>query len=643
VLSETFTISGWDIRLCDMKRTVNRLALLGVTFLQYMGAAYDFVPAENSEGMTNGWQNPLYRHYSGLTRYISALQWFVANTTSDAHTLLLYPMTTVRAELQELNFRRRDDSDWNLTINGLVNGLLNLQIPFEFGFEQVIDAAQVRDGTLIADGMVCNTVILPGTTCLRETTFEKLRQFAASGGRIVCVNGKPETIIGDRAFPAPELEHAIVYDCRNYEITGSFVNNNDYYQQAPMGEFTRRLQQALDGIPAPVVAVDPCDGILSDIRCGGEAIYAMIINDENRIMTVSGTVHVDLPFAAIDVQTGENRPMKTSGRRFELELAPYGCVIVEVSRNAKAAANAPETGAKTALPLEHVAFRPDGLNTAVPELHQVRGRAAEEIIAAAQYRNPARVCELAQALTASDIVSCRSKESRYIPAKSKRDWFGWIPQDNAPLNPGDTTVCIYDFTIDGLPETLQMVCDPMPGAQWYLNGKRLFQTGAARVWHFANPTFDLSGIVRCGANRLVCVCTYPLYGPALLPCAVLKGDFRVFGDFVLTQKPGAHGLDYWCNLGYRCHTGDGIYTMDFAAPESGRVLLELDTKDVAEVFVNGVSVAKQLWAPYRTDLTEAVKPGRNVLEIRVTGTLANFLYSADPSGLAGAALYHIPD
>ena len=50
--------------------------------------------------------------------------------------------------------------------------------------------------------------------------------------------------------------------------------------------------------------------------------------------------------------------------------------------------------------------------------------------------------------------------------------------------------------------------------------------------------------------------------------------------------------------------------------------LELDTADIAEVLINGISAGKILWRPYRFDITKLCKPGSNDIKLRLTSNNA---------------------
>ncbi|MBR2885504.1 MAG: hypothetical protein IKB93_12090 [Clostridia bacterium] len=644
VLSETFTLSGWDMRLQDMKRVFNRLAILGVSFIQYMGSRYDFILAENTSSITHNWQNPLFKHYKELSKNISAIQWLISNTDYCAKTLLFYPITTVRATIPPRPFSHKDyNGETDLVINGLVNSLLNLNIPFEIGFEQVIEQATIENGELKIANSCYDTIILPCTTHLKESTFLKLQKFADEGGRIIAVNGKPQIIIGQKTYASPEIENLIYYECREYEKDGEYVWEFDSYQKAPIGEFTQCLKNALGDYGAIAVKINPCDGIMSSVREKDDCQYVMIVNDNDAPTPIRGEVLSDNPFRAINTENGKIRPMHINNRHFEIELCPYECIVLEISPSLEQLPVPPvqERLNITELSVSNIKFTPTDKNTALPDMWHVRGNAVNEIITAVRKGNSKRVCDIAKNLSGSDLIPCRGFPKLSHPDKERKEWFGWAPVDKHPLTPGETVVCVYDFWIDALPESLELVSDPQYQTIWYLNDEQLYQTSSKRVWHYANPVFDISSVVLSGKNRLVSVRKLPEYDNSgfSLPAAVLKGDFRVFEDTILTQKPGTNKIDYWNEQGYMFYTGDGIYSAQFTLSKNENVTLELQTTDVAQVTINGELVGKRIWEPYTFDLTPFVTKGINNLEIRVTSTLSNLLYHSNPSGIKSLRLY----
>ncbi|MFG2357887.1 glycosylhydrolase-like jelly roll fold domain-containing protein [Streptomyces sp. NPDC048521] len=87
-------------------------------------------------------------------------------------------------------------------------------------------------------------------------------------------------------------------------------------------------------------------------------------------------------------------------------------------------------------------------------------------------------------------------------------------------------------------------------------------------------------------------------------------------------------------------SGTGAYVTDIdvdAARLDGlRVLLDLgDVRDVAEVTVNGRTLAPLLWAPFTADVTGLLRTGRNTVRVRVANTLSNERNKPLPSGLLG--------
>ncbi|WP_433892455.1 glycosyl hydrolase [Streptomyces sp. CA-111067] len=127
-----------------------------------------------------------------------------------------------------------------------------------------------------------------------------------------------------------------------------------------------------------------------------------------------------------------------------------------------------------------------------------------------------------------------------------------------------------------------------------------------------------------------------------LAAVPLDGDwsfrFDAAPDTAGTQ-PTTGPLGSWTDVD-ASYSGSAVYERGFtldAKSLTGRVwTLDLGAvRDVAEVTLNGVELPSRLWAPYRLDVTRALRGGANVLRVRVTNTGANAHGDAQPSGLLG--------
>ena len=86
------------------------------------------------------------------------------------------------------------------------------------------------------------------------------------------------------------------------------------------------------------------------------------------------------------------------------------------------------------------------------------------------------------------------------------------------------------------------------------------------------------------------------------------------GDRSLTTP-----LKSWEDLGVSAFAGTALYRKEFTAPPAkGPVFLECENvRDYARARLNGVDLDAHAWRPYRWEITKALKPGANVLEIEV--------------------------
>jgi hypothetical protein len=88
-------------------------------------------------------------------------------------------------------------------------------------------------------------------------------------------------------------------------------------------------------------------------------------------------------------------------------------------------------------------------------------------------------------------------------------------------------------------------------------------------------------------------------------------------------------LGDWRKIVGNSFSGSGVYRTIFNKPQSLGKKLLLDLGKVShtcEVFVNGTSLGVRVFTPYQYEIPSSLLQDENVLEIRVTNTVANEVY-----------------
>jgi hypothetical protein len=139
-------------------------------------------------------------------------------------------------------------------------------------------------------------------------------------------------------------------------------------------------------------------------------------------------------------------------------------------------------------------------------------------------------------------------------------------------------------------------------------------------------------VFRSGSNSSV----QPSLAGKPMTVAELNGPWKVsfppnLGAPGKIQLPTLQSWTANTNDGVKYFSGTAAYSMKLSAPKSwfrskSKLQLELGTvRDIAEVSVNGKALGIFWKAPYRIDVTDVLKPGDNILEIKVTNEWTNRL------------------
>jgi hypothetical protein len=202
------------------------------------------------------------------------------------------------------------------------------------------------------------------------------------------------------------------------------------------------------------------------------------------------------------------------------------------------------------------------------------------------------------------------------------------------------------------------------GADWYyvsapygsgFQGDLSFpDSGIPEIWDPLTGEIEAATVVRQEAGRISvnldlprsgsCFVVFRKTGGMAIQAGKIVKPFETaipVGPWTLSFPPGwgapssipVNELKAWKDLDMtpeaKAFSGSAVYTTTFDAgvvKDNQRFILDLGKVEmIAAVSLNGKPV-RTLWTPpYRTDLTEAVKPGINQLSVEVTGTWFNRL------------------
>jgi hypothetical protein len=236
-----------------------------------------------------------------------------------------------------------------------------------------------------------------------------------------------------------------------------------------------------------------------------------------------------------------------------------------------------------------------------------------------------------------------------VPAKSADvDWMPaeFITSGFFPLTPkGCILEC--DVEVEGIIGELHLNWDVKAigaSAKLWINDRLVDLSERKNGLWFDSYSRQLDGCLREGRNPLRLEIDPPEADErALIDPLYLCGRFLVPDPARLRITKGAEvksesPLD-WAKAGYPHYSGEMIYSTEFSAPKDcRRIWIEWmeGQRDPVEVRLNGKTIGRRCWGPWRVELTDALKTGRNLLEISSANTLINRIEGvAQPSGVIG--------
>ena len=185
--------SGWGHTLEENLRWTNENYAYGLNLynrhgvlLSTMGGWYEWVPPAVH------FRQPYWENWRCFTDHIRRLSFIMSQGKHVADVALLYPITTIHANLSGGGqFGAAADDSAN-TAYAIARSIYNNNIDLDFIDFDSLQRARVEDRKLKVSGLEFQAILLPPLTTIRIKTLEKIKEFWDEGGVVVSFRRLPD-------------------------------------------------------------------------------------------------------------------------------------------------------------------------------------------------------------------------------------------------------------------------------------------------------------------------------------------------------------------------------------------------------------------------------------------------------------------
>lgn len=197
ILCESFAGSGYDASFADMLWIWSYQASLGVNVPCLSISMYSLTGNKKRDyPQFFSYQMPWWEQSESFFTTMTAINRRLSAGARKVDILVVHPKTSIWCE------RGFSDIESSMRISAefrnLTESLIELQQEFDYGDEQLMERyATVSGNTLSVGKQTYGTVILPEMTNISATTLSLLRTFVKGGGKVVITNACPTRVDGE--------------------------------------------------------------------------------------------------------------------------------------------------------------------------------------------------------------------------------------------------------------------------------------------------------------------------------------------------------------------------------------------------------------------------------------------------------------
>lgn len=672
LLCESMGGTYWDCSLERMKWIANWEYSLGVNLFNNHGYHYSIEGERKRDWPPSQfYHHTWWKYYHKFTTYMARLGHVLTGGRHVAKILVLYPINSIwtnyipqnRNQISELI-----ESDFNY----ITDALLHLHYDFDYVDEDVLIESNIVDGEFgIADENY-QLLILPPITHLKKATLDKIRAFVDDGGKLLANNLLPvETLESDEQGSVVEIAdffslkpRAILQEYeqnQNPDVIQKLTDNVIMIRGASLTQGRRRadLKKALEQCLVPDVIIShPEVFYLHRIKDNCQIFYFV-----NTLQQEIGTVDFSLEILGQpelwDPDTGESAPLHVFNIRdgrlcFHLNFAASQTFFILIRKTV------PQTYiAGSNLIIEKADAKSvtgylsdDGVE---PYVEVSAGQTTKRFTSS--LKPSLKVPEFTEQMVFEiggdnalllktwkmKVADDGDKSLKYVQNDFQDDdWLTVTPGSWELQLPVERDKDVFPqtvwyrarFEIADLPTKTSLLIDGFSGSAYrlFVNGYEITEKGNRSALDAEIKEVNIRPYLMIGKNLFAVQLIVERRTDGLLDMLKILGDFALeqrTDSFAIIAPKKQLNVGDWCRQGYPYFSGTGVYTAEVIIPEEyceGKLFLEVECgEDVLEVNINDSEPIAVPWHPYRIDISNRIKPGRNRFRFKITNTLINIL------------------
>ena len=599
-ISEMYGGGGWDLSLTAMKAIGDWQYALGINRRCLHLGLYS-VKGERKRDfpLDFGSFSGNRQAFAELENYFARLSVALTQGQECCKLLVIHPMEDFWRGYYgaAIESYAAPDSAEDKIFAALVQQLLEQHLDFELGCEDLMATdGKVKKGQIFIGKAAYQAVLIPEMTHLRESTRKILQEFQSAGGKVFTLGDAWKD--GIRVTREDLSKHLAA--ARTFSITGpdgvELPHILGYLRQDGKNRIFFACNTGLKGITdhfrVPVAEKRLLVSPEAVIRIPGEPVKHVYYADP---ATGKITEH---PFE-----------YKDGAIVLSCAFGKLESHLFFLTDTSFPATDLPGTEAAGKAAVHFVKAQPEENNALVLDhaLLPTSGIAPEK---------PRFILDLDTALRKScglEAYSSRVVQPYLVPKPVRHKAFELHYPFRIADVPAKEIVLAHEF-----PEDHELFCN---------GGKLTRKASAAFPGNGLQYLAVDPALLRQGENIIT---VKGLYDPAdgMLEAMYLLGAFAVNGRDELAEYPGNITLGDWRKQGLPYYSGSMLYTFEFTAEKaaSGIRICKADTAAFAISYqLNDGPEIVPCQEPFSAEIASPVKPGKNVLKVRVFSTRRNLM------------------